>query len=296
VCIPAFQAEQHLRTTLNSVVAQSEPDLEILVLDNGSTDATAQILRAYSDPRIRVETNASALALPDNWNRLVELSRGHLVKIVCADDLIHPDCVRLQAAVLDSDPHVSLVASRRHMIDDQGQLLAANRGLRGLIGRHGGRSVAARVVRSGGNPIGEPGGALFRRRDFDTVGGFDGARIFPMDLDLWVKIIFLGDFVGMRQSLAAFRAGSGSLSSRASRAQYEEQRELTRTIAADPRWSISWHDRAIGHVGAPLSRVRRELLFASAQATRHGVLRPLKSSADARWLIDSEGTAPYPGV
>jgi len=283
LCIPAYQAERHLRATLGCAVAQTAPDLEIVVLDNASTDRTAEILAEMHDPRLRVETNTTVLPLPANWNRLVKLSRGDLVKVLCADDLIHPDAVRQQAQILDSDAAVSLVASRRHLIDDEGRVLAANQGLRGLVGRRSGRDVAARVVRSGGNPIGEPGSVMFRRRDFDRVGGFDGDLLFPMDLDLWVRLLAHGDFLGMAESLAAFRAGSGSVSAVRSRAQYTEQLQLTSRVALDPRWRISTVDRMIGRAAAPLARLRRELLFVTAGWSRRPTLSRSPSSELTEW-------------
>lgn len=282
--IPAYQAERHLLATLHSAVAQDVEDLEILVLDNASTDRTAAIVAGVRDPRIRLERNPRTLPLVENWNRAVELSRGELVKLVCADDLVHPHALRMQAEVLDSDPAIALVASRRHMIDDDGRLLGANRGLRGLLGRHDGRSVAAHVVRSGANPIGEPGNVMFRRRTFDATRGFDGELMFPMDLVLWMELAAHGDFVGMPQSLAAFRAGAYSISAQRSSRQYHEQQQLTRRIAADPRWRLGPVDRLVGQTMAPLARARREVLFLTAGRARHQTLSRMMASDETRWL------------
>jgi glycosyltransferase involved in cell wall biosynthesis len=261
VCIPAYQAERHLESTLRSAVAQDEPDMEVLVLDNASTDRTAEILATFDDPRIRVERNTSVLSLPDNWNRLVSLSRGEFVKVLCADDLIRRDAVSRQARALREHREVALVASRRHLVDDGGVLLATGVGLRGMIGPHSSRKIARAVVRNGGNPIGEAGNVMFRRADFDAVGGFDGSLVFPMDLDLWVRLLTRGSFVGQRDSLAAFRIASSSLSARAAERQYAEQRQLTERIAADPRWRVSRLDLAVGALRAPLAKVRRRAVF-----------------------------------
>ena len=284
ICIPAYQAERHLAATVESVLAQDCDGLEVLVLDNASTDATAEILARYSDPRLRTATNSTVLPIADNWNRAVELSRGDLVKVVCADDLIRPDSVRLQAAVLDEDPTVALVGTRRHLIDDRGAVLAADRGLHKMIGRHDGRAIAAQVVRSGGNPLGESAGLMFRRKDFDVTGGFDGRLVFPMDLDLWVRLLAYGDFVGLPETMAAFRASATSLSSERSKHQYLEARELTQRIADDPRWSVGSLDKLIGRLGAPLARLRRELLFRTADLPRPGFLSKTGPGSTTSWL------------
>jgi hypothetical protein len=70
-----------------------------------------------------------------------------------------------------ADPGLALVAARRNMIDESGHVLARGRGLRGLVGVRSGVEVARRVVRSGANPIGEPGGVLFRRADYGAPSG-----------------------------------------------------------------------------------------------------------------------------
>lgn len=204
-----------------------------------SSDHTSSIVRRSADPRIRLVRNDGVLSLPDNWNRAVELSRGELVKIVCADDLIHPDLTRRQRAVLEVYPDVAVVANRRHLINDDGAVIMPATGLRRLVGRFDGQAVARRVVRDGGNPIGESAGVMFRRSHLDAVGGFDPSLLFPMDLRLWVDLLRHGDSVGLPEPMAASRASTGSLSSRRLRSQYDEQRELTRQFAEDPCWQVA---------------------------------------------------------
>ncbi len=284
VCIPAYEAEPYIADTLRCILADPSPRVEVVVLDNASTDGTAALVEACGDSRVRLLHNESTLSLPDNWNRVVQLSRAPLVKIVCADDLVHPDAVARQVALLEADDRLAVVASRRHLLDDGGQVLAANTGLRGLVGRFSGRQVVARVVRNGGNPIGESAAVMFRRRDFDAVGGFDGSLVFPMDLDLWVKLLAHGDFLGMPETLAAFRASAHSASSRRLRSQYDEQLTLTRRLARDPFWHVGRANRFLSHLGAPMAKLRRELLFTASRWSHRGALAHLTPRNDTDWL------------
>ena len=129
--------------------------------------------------------------------------------------------------------------------------------------------VARRVVRSGVNPIGEPGGVLFRRADYEAVGGWNGDRRWAMDLDLWIRLLARGRFLGLAEPLAAFRVSAAQPQRR------QRGRHLRRPagdhgqLAATPQLRIRTIDRAVGRLGAPLGRLRRRVLFAlSARTSR----------------------------
>ena len=161
VCIPVYNGERFLAETIRSVLDQTYRDFELVVLDNASTDATGEIAGSFGDSRIRVETNPTTIFQPDNWRAAVQLCRAPLIKLLCADDLLHPCCLEYQVGPMEADPGLALVAARRHMIDERSRVLVPGPGLTGLTGVRSSVEVARRVVRSGANPIGEPGGVLF---------------------------------------------------------------------------------------------------------------------------------------
>ncbi|HVW44788.1 MAG TPA: glycosyltransferase [Amycolatopsis sp.] len=275
VCVPAYQAGLYLEGTIRSVLAQTFRDFELVVIDNASTDSTAAVLRGFDDPRLRVVRNEHVLPIADNWNKAVAETTAPLVKLVCADDLLHPTCLERQYAVLARDPGIALVCSRRAMINEESRPILRNVGLRGLVGRHASREVIRRVVRHGGNPLGESAVALFRRADFDAVGGFDARWMFPMDLALWVDLLERGDFYGIRESLAAFRVSTVSLSAATDHTGFAEQRSLSGEVAAAPQWDVRRRDRLVGAAKAPGARLRRQALFLAARTrARRADLEP----------------------
>lgn len=246
ICIPIYQGERFLARTLDSALAQDFEDFEIIALDNGSTDRTAELLDAYEDPRLVKLRSDTVVDLPTNWSRVVEASAAPYVKLLCADDLIHRTALRKQVEILDQRPEVSLVASRRALIDDRGRVLASNLGLRGLTGHRSGRDVARRTLHIGGiNPVGEPAAVMFRRADFDEIGGWNTSLLFPMDLDLWLRLLDCGSFYGQSEELAAFRVSDTALSAAHSKKQYGEVKTLLDSIAARPEMGIHRSDRAI---------------------------------------------------
>ncbi|TGD86905.1 glycosyltransferase [Mycolicibacterium sp. CH28] len=262
LCIPAYNAGRYLRDTIDSVLAQKYADLEIVIVDNNSSDETQSILDGMTDPRVRVIRNPTTLSASDNHNRAVQLSQGEFVKVISADDTLMPTCVAAQAAVLDQHSDIALVASRTDFIDDAGVLLFPSRGLRGVLGRQSGERVVRQIVRSAKNPIGAPVSVMFRRADFDRCGGFQGPALFTLDMDLWVRLLGVGHFYGMPETLAAYRVRGGSLTAETSpRSQLAQQDQFNRRLINDPNWRIPFIDRAVGRINRYDVLVKRTLLF-----------------------------------
>lgn len=242
VCIPVLQGAATLASTLKSVLASGYDDFEVVVRDNGSTDTTSTIVSSFDDPRIRLIRVEETVPLPQNWQETVSAAQGKLIKIVCADDLIAPDCLATQAAVLE-DPTISLAASRRDFINAGGAVLSKAAGLPHLVGRHSIVDVARITLRYGINPVGEPACVMFRRSDFDAVGGFDDSRIYDMDIDLWLKLLSRGDLYGSAESLASFRMWPESLSAHHTPQQLADHLSFLHSVATDPNNHVSRIER-----------------------------------------------------
>ena len=290
VCIPAFQAERYLQATVDSVLAQNYADLEIVVVDNNSSDGTRDILDMVKDDRVRVIRNATTLPIVENFNFTVRQTRGEFVKIICADDTLTPDCIGEQVAVLENIPEVVLVAARTDFIDDAGELIVPARGLGGIVGRLPPERVIKRIIHCGGNPIGAPLAVMFKRIEFDRCGGFRADLPFLMDMDLWVRLLHGGDFFGLPRTLGSFRVHSESVSGLISaRSQLAQQIEFDRLLVDDPRWNISAADRIQGRVRCYENQMRRTLLFAvSAWRTSRRSRPPVASTGAEKALSNTQ--------
>lgn len=250
VCIPIHNGERYLAATLDSVLSSDHHDLEVVAIDNASTDGTAAILAACPDPRLRVVRTPRLLPLGLNWIFAMDQLRGTYVKVVCADDLISPECIGSQVAILEGDPSVSVVACRRDIIDGDGRPLTRNRGLGGLIGRRDGRRLARQVHLLGINPLGEPNAVTFRLADYHAVGGWNPERVYPMELDLWLRLSARGRIFGQARTMAAFRVSGYGLTSQHSEQQFAEIVELADSLVDD--WQIPRWQRFLAPVGRRL--------------------------------------------
>jgi len=118
VALPCYQAERHVTAALESLTAQTYPDLEIVAVDDGSTDRTAEILGHFAnrDRRIRILCNAPNAGLIATLNRCVGEARGELIARMDADDLCVPERIERQVAFLRSRPDVGVVGSGSDLV------------------------------------------------------------------------------------------------------------------------------------------------------------------------------------
>jgi glycosyltransferase involved in cell wall biosynthesis len=220
--MPTRNGARWIREALESALAQSWEPLEVLVVDDASSDDTVRIVRGAGDARVRVVENRAARGLPGNWNRCVELARGAFVKFLFQDDLLHPRCVERMAGVLERHPSVGLVFSRREiLLEDPGdpRALAWKRtfgtlhlGLGPLGERNPGLALAWRCVRGGlhVNRVGEPTAVMVRRACFERLGVFDGRLRQLVDWEMWLRVMVAYDIGFVDEALATFRVHAAS--------------------------------------------------------------------------------------
>lgn len=120
--LPIYNAERFLRQSLDSILAQTFSDFEVIIVDNGSTDSTPQICQEYlaRDSRLRYYRNARNLGVSRNFNRAFDLSCGEYFKWCTHDDLYSPDFIEKCVEVLDNNPDVVLCYSKARGIDEHG--------------------------------------------------------------------------------------------------------------------------------------------------------------------------------
>jgi glycosyltransferase involved in cell wall biosynthesis len=124
-----YNGEAFLGEAIDSLLAQTYTDFELIISDNGSTDGTREICldRAGRDPRIRFFRNDENVGAMKNFNRTVELARGELFKWAAHDDLHAPTCIERCVEALDNDPSVALAFPRFQDVDEDGEVIELKR-------------------------------------------------------------------------------------------------------------------------------------------------------------------------
>ncbi|MDP3441090.1 MAG: glycosyltransferase family 2 protein [Azonexus sp.] len=195
VCIPTYRGGPTIGASIESVLAQSLRDFELLVIDDCSPDDTAAIVASFSDSRIRYLRNEHNLGPAGNWNRCLKEARGQYFKLLPHDDLLHPQCLQRQVAILESDhnENFALVFSAREVLAPAGRVLMRRGFPGGEEGVINAREVILACTRRGTNLLGEPGAVLFRQSLADKIGLFDATNPYVIDLDYWFRLMVHGD-------------------------------------------------------------------------------------------------------
>lgn len=169
VVIPVFNGERFLREAIGSALAQGEDLLEVLVVDDGSTDDSASFAAGFGDPvRVLRQPNAGHVAAR---NRGLAAARGDFITSLDADDLFTPDKFELQATRLDANPDVDIVIGQLSYLLREGPD-ENSPGFSGYSDDHLSLSF---------------GGCLFRRRVFDRLGYPDESMRFCDDWDWFMR-------------------------------------------------------------------------------------------------------------
>ena len=113
VILPAYNAEQYLRTAVDSILEQSFRDFELLVINDGSTDSTKEIILSYNDERIRYIENEKNLGLIDTLNKGILLSKGEYIARMDADDICHLSRFQMQIDFMEKNPEYIICSSSR---------------------------------------------------------------------------------------------------------------------------------------------------------------------------------------
>lgn len=261
--IPSFNNAAHVEQTVTSVLGQTFTDFELLISDHGSIDGTWDLLQRFAvDPRVTLTQISPGGGAERNWNHVTGMAAAELIKLLCADDLLAPDCLEQQVAEFDrADERVVMVAGRRDIIDNRGRIIARARGLPGLVGRVDGRRASRVAIRAGTNVFGEPACVMFRRSALSRVGLWDGGDGYVVDLATYLKVLAGGDLVGQSQSLAAFRVSTGQWSVRLARDQARQVSGLRRRAQREWPGRFSRADVAIGAVMTHVQTQRRRIVY-----------------------------------
>jgi glycosyltransferase involved in cell wall biosynthesis len=262
VVVPSYNSVAFIDATMQSILAQTFTDFELLVSDHSSTDGTWEALQHYTvDPRVRLSRLASGGGAPANWNAVTDLATGEFIKLVCGDDVLYPDSLAMQVTALTAHPSAVLAASGLDIIDAAGMPVLGGRGLRGLRGEVTGTDAIRRTVLAGTNIFGEPGAVLFRRVALADAGGWDARFPYLIDEATYCAVLLRGNLVAVPGPLSAFRVSHSQWTVQLMRAQADQTIGFQRELAAAHPGLLDRRHLLVGSARARANALGRRVVY-----------------------------------
>lgn len=204
IVIPVYNRPALVREAIDSALA--ERDVEVIVVDDCSTDDTRDVVASFDDPRVSYVANETRQGLVGNWNRCLALARAPYVTVFHQDDVMHPENLARKAAFLDAHPSVGMVHSNVRQIGPAGEVLsrwwyAEPRPVD--EGVHAGRDEFLALLR-GVNRVCCPS-VVWRRTWYETLGGFDARLPFTADWEMWMRLALFADVGYLNAALVDYR-------------------------------------------------------------------------------------------
>jgi glycosyltransferase involved in cell wall biosynthesis len=219
--MPVHNALPYLDAAVESIVAQTFADFEFVILDDGSTDGSSEVLRAWArrEPRIRLVESGTRLGPAGSSNRVVAEAKAPIVARMDADDVAQPDRLERQLALLDEQPDAVLIGTLWDVIDERGRKV-----------READRSRLLRV--SPFAPFSHPT-IMFRKKAFDTIGGYRAEADRWEDVDLYLRFAEAGRILVLAEPLVSVRHSSVSTRLRDGRDAFEKAMNLMYCCVAE---------------------------------------------------------------
>jgi hypothetical protein len=265
VCIPTYNGAKYIAQTIESILNQTFTDFEIIVSDDGSSDKTLEIVGSFNDSRIVRIDRLSKVGAEANWNNAVATASASLVKLVCQDDLLYPQCLEVEVQTMSKSENqdVSFCFHLRDFVTPNSRKLSARRVGYSNLQKYSKTEILTKVVRSGGNPIGEPMAVTMRKLSLNSAGKFRGDYV--IDLDMWSKLSDQGSALFIEQHLSVFRISKTSWTSNLKKSQLSSVRALSKKLQIDSDGAITKFDllrgQIVGLVRAPVRQVASSLIL-----------------------------------
>ena len=206
ICIPTYNRKDYLKDTLDSIFAQTYKDYEVIVVDDGSTDGTKDMLdKAGYNLRYHWQENAGNAAAR---NTLIRLANGEFIAFIDSDDLFLPDAIERLVKAIESESGNVIAYGPYLRIDENGNVIGKN--TRKL---HSGYITAPLFK----DIFVHTFGSMFPKKFLQEAGGFDESLLTSPDYDLWLRLSLKYPFLALSEPTSKRRRHANNISNRSFR-------------------------------------------------------------------------------
>ena len=288
IIIPAYNAEQFIAATLESALAQTLKDTEVIVIDDGSKDGTARVVQTFPTVRYVRQTNGGVSTAR---NHGAALAQGQFLAFLDSDDIWHPDKLRQQVQALEQHPDsVFYRTAFTHQHDDEERIRS------GAERQDAPHRVTPDLLPSFLHPYFATSTVMVRKSAFDEAGGFDASLRIAEDVDFYLRVLAKHPkMIFMTEALVHKRTVEGSLGDDSASGYVQLLKVYDRFLAQHPQLRQVLGDdniaRAYHKLHLDLARSHlvngedKEARRAAWQATQHG-------PASASWVLIAKSLLP----
>ncbi len=225
VIVPLYNGEKTIRETVKSILNQSLQNFELIIINDGSQDASLEMVSNFQDSRIKVFSYPNS-GISTTRNRGISHATGEYISFIDADDLWTPNKLESQLKALQENPKAAVAYSWSDHINEFGQPL--NRGSYMTVnGDVYPKILLIDFIANGSNP-------LIRREALMEVGGFDESLSTSADWDMWVRLAARYHFVAVPSPQILYRISGSSMSSNVDKQEAESLQVIEKAFTQVP--------------------------------------------------------------
>ncbi len=201
IVLPVRNGGNYVKECVNSILAQTCTDFNLVVLDNCSTDGTLEWIMGLSDERIVIYPATESLGIEKNWARIVSVPRNEFMTCIGHDDILAPDYLSVMDTLIERYPTASLYQAHFTYIDAEGKKI---KGCRPMQERFSGPEFLSAILTRSIDIIGT--GFMVRTKDYDAIGGIPAyPSLLFADFELWFRLAAISDMVVANETCFSFR-------------------------------------------------------------------------------------------
>lgn len=262
VVIPVKNGMPYLVDCIQSLANSSYPNIEIVISDDGSIDGSAEYLRSLTISNLILVNPEEALPIGAHWTFVSSFATGKYIKLLCSDDTVEENGIQNQIEALEADLELTMVTSRRRIIDRNGNILIPSLGASRVKLKLSGEAALKLSLRSGTNIFGEPSTVMFRHEVFRQCLPWSDVRPYLLDIDFYARVLTMprSKICVLSSIDATFRIHNNSLSSIIQKRHVQEFMEFVGLFA--DRFALTRINLIAIKVKATLKTFVRTLIFA----------------------------------
>lgn len=208
VVMPAYNAERFLTEAIDSILAQSLKDFELIIINDASADLTKEIIMSCraKDPRIIYLENETNLGVHETLNAGLHQARGEFIARMDADDIAEPQRLEKQVTFLRSNSDAIVCGTFLQMIDETGRVIGKR------IYETTDAGIKKGILR--GSPFAHPSVMIRRETLAAHALRYSGAYPYAEDYDLWLRLMSFGKFFNLGEPLLRYRLSDQAVKNR----------------------------------------------------------------------------------